>query len=347
MSDPIQHEVDAVAHFAEAVRELRASPFFIEEYHNLKLSSRQGDPPETIKGGFPDSNVVRAMLIPFRRVWQQRQPCNHAKVVKILKRYYPGSRGLIDAFVFSDSKAHTRGLPYYKNTTLLPSEVINLWLNTKEFHTGKSARDGRYTRQDFDRYEKQFGRVLFEYYFLSSVHEVAISFFNLGRSCEILLREWASKGIKPSFASSLAPSQNIQRTTPGFTPETDAPAHRIWRLKRRRQHAAISNLIQGVPLSDEDLARHIRTIAEFDAFLADLKIACQEVEDIASVDKEHVSCYFGVSDSDEAVWKNRKVRRGAVAMHESGAFFCSGDALPILRDQYLEIREAFLREPFV
>ena len=34
---PTQEEIDKVAHFVEAIRELRRSPFFIEEYKNLEV----------------------------------------------------------------------------------------------------------------------------------------------------------------------------------------------------------------------------------------------------------------------------------------------------------------------
>lgn len=352
MNSPAQYEVDAVAHFAEAVRELRASPFFIEEYHNLKLSFRQGDPLELVKGGFPDANVVRAMLIPFRRLWQQREPCYYGKVVKILKRYDPSGRGLLDSFVFSDTTAHIRKLPFYGSASLLPSEAIDLWLNTKDFHTGTTAKEGHHTRKDFEKFEKQFGRVLFEYYFLSSVHEVTISFFNLGSSCEFLLKEWDAEGIKPSFSFSLAKPttdqpQNIERTTPGFTPQAEAPAHRIWRLKRRKRYDAISYFIQRTSFSDEDLAGRIGANEQFETFLADVKITCQKVDDINSLDKEQVAHLSAVSDSFEVACKRKKMRRGTVAVYLNGDIFYSDDALTIISDQYVEFREAFLREPFV
>ena len=352
MTAPSQSEIDALAHFVEAVQEMRGSPFFIEEYHNLSLRWTQGEPAEQVRARVPDENVVRAVLVPFRRVWQQREPCNFRKVANTIKRYDPTARGLVDSFTFSDHAVNVRKFPFFTNIALAPSDAIDLWLNTRYLHTGQSPSHGKYGRTDFESFERQIGPVLFESYFLNCVWEAGISFFNLQRMCVVFLKECEVKGIRCSFTFRVQPTPNtvqgqIERKTPGFTPDADDRAHRIWRLKRRRRHGAISDFFQQLPCSDKELVEYLKASATFDDFLSDRRIQLNQVDDLNTLDKNRMLYYSGVGDADHTVWQNRKLRRGAFALREDGVFFFSGECVPVFRDQYQEFREAFLREPFV
>ena len=98
---PSQFEIDAIAHFVEAVRELRKSPFFIEEHRSLSISnwgSKEGP-----RGQFPDPQIIRAALVPFRRVWNQNEFCYYIKVANILRRYIPACRDIITLLLFKDT----------------------------------------------------------------------------------------------------------------------------------------------------------------------------------------------------------------------------------------------------
>jgi len=109
---PSQPEIDAVAYFVEAVRELRSSPFFVEEYRSLSITMTAGEPKENIQGVFPDRNIVRSTLVPFRRVWQQSEPCYHVKVSNILKRYVPKFRAFLNSLAFDGTVSVTNGVGY-------------------------------------------------------------------------------------------------------------------------------------------------------------------------------------------------------------------------------------------
>ena len=140
MSDkPTQPEVDAVAHFVEAARELQQSPFFMEEYRSLNISMCEGDPKEKIQGEFPDPSILRAVLVPFRRVWHKSEPCHYAKVTRILKRHIPEFRWFLDSVAFDGARPAIRHFPWFKDCPLSATEIIDLWLNTRYHHVGRSS----------------------------------------------------------------------------------------------------------------------------------------------------------------------------------------------------------------
>jgi len=174
VGSPKQEEIDAIAHFVEAVQELRSSPFFIEEFRKLGIRFRVGASKGEIQGQFSSPDVVSGMLIPFRRLWQKGEPCFYHRVANLLKRYVPQQIGWIDSFVFSDKTCALSKWPLLTPQILPPSDVIDLWLNTRYMHAGMSRRRGKFTRKDFEYHEKRMGKALFEYYFQAAVHDVAV-----------------------------------------------------------------------------------------------------------------------------------------------------------------------------
>lgn len=372
---PTQNEVNAVAHFVEAVRELRASPFFIEEYQNLKLSRRQGEPPANARGSFPDPNVVNAVLVPFRRLWQENEPCYYRKVANILKKHAQDEAEFIDSFVFSDNTSSIGAWLVGMGCRLTPSQVIKLWLNTKYMHTGRSATKGDYTREDLEQFQREVGSDALEFYFLQSVSEVAISFFNLQKLfCNNFLSECVERGIAPSFDFAMTSSvvePNIHRHTPGFTPEENTPERRLWRLRRRRRYRAMAQLLEGVvqhrresrermvqalriwkhaPEPEEftfaELAQEVTKSADFDQFIANAKLRLEQVPDQTSFNAHDLVFGCAVMDDMEFAWKHRKHRTGGLGMGIDGVFYHFGECMAVLRDQYQELRTALLREPF-
>jgi hypothetical protein len=345
---PTPAEIDAVGHFVEAARELRSSPFFVEEYRSLSISMRQGDPKEKIRGRFPDPNVIRSVLVPFRRLWHQNEPCQYAKVTKILKRYVPDFRGFLDSLALDGSHSAVRQMPWLKNISLSFTDVIDVWLNTRYHHVGKSTRLGRFTREDFDRFSEGLGPVLFEFYFLSAVQEAGIACFNILQCAESFLRGFAKKGLTPSFALDPGPSEaNVERRTPGFTPAEDSPQQRVWRLRRRRHYDGINEFLSITSTTDSTVARFLPESTSFDEFADRCGVLLQQTEDIGTVDKEDCTNFGGCIDNHPTAIRNRKSRRGFVARRRDGTLLWGEDYVPVLRDQYIEFRTAFLREPFV
>ncbi len=197
---PTQEEIDKVAHFVEAIRELRRSPFFIEEYKNLSISAHQVKPKkEDIKGHFPDHNIVEAAIIPFRRVWQKTEPCYYMTITNIIKKYVPEFRNILDSMLPHENKLTIELMPFFRDINLSPLDAIDIWFNTKYLHVGKSSRKGRFNRKDFERNNNQIGSVLFEFFFLMAMYEVGICFFNILQFGEHFLKHFAKDGLVPSF----------------------------------------------------------------------------------------------------------------------------------------------------
>jgi len=344
---PKQAELDAVAHFVEATSELRSSPFFVEEYRSLSISMREGDPKDKIQGQFPDPNVIRSVLVPFRRLWHQNEPCQYAKVAKILKRYVPEFRGFLDSLALDGDRSVLRQMPWFKDITLSLTDVIDVWLNTRYHHVGKSPRRGRFTRADFDQLNDGIGPVLFEFYFLSAVHEAGIAFFNTLQCAESFLRGFAKRGLTPSFALEPHPAEvNVQRRTPGFTPAADTPEQRVWRLRRRRHYDGLNYFLSVTQMPDVSVARFLNECSSFDEFVDRSGTTMEKVEDIGAIDKEDCTHFGGCIDNHPTAMRNRRSRRGFVARRRDGALLWGEEYLPVLRDQYIEFRAAFLKEPF-
>lgn len=347
VASPKQEDIDAVAHFVEAVQELRASPSFVEEFSNLRIRSWQGASNKEFQGDFPNPIVVEAMLIPFRRLWQPGQPCFYRRVAKILKKYEPKETPWIDEFTFTNKKSMLSRWSLLNPQELSPSDIIDLWLNTRYMHTGMSRRCGKFTRKDFEHHEQRMGKVLFEYYFLQAVHEVAVSFFNLGKCCEGFLLACEGRGLQPSFKMREPLQAGVLRATPGLTIRGDSPADRLWRLKRRRRHQAVATFLSLTDLSDERLAKAVSTVETFDELLQALGITIEQREEIVLQKDNSIISMAGIVDSIDIVLQRRKPRTGWIAKNRSGRLCSSGDCVAILRDQFMELRNALLREPFV
>ena len=347
MNLPTQEEIDAVMHFREGVCELRQSPFFIEEFRDLCISIREDEPKKNIHGHFPDKKVVSDMLIPFRRLWLQGEPCYFHRVANIHRKFGIPSKH-IDLFVFSDRKSIIGSFPWFKEIALSPSDVINLWLNTFYFHTGKSIRHGQYSKKEFEQYKLAIGPVLFEFYFLEAVHEVGISFFNLDMCCRAFLEHFERVGRKPSFRLRVMDSDEslIERKTPGINLPGDTMSERLWRLRHRNKYEGLSRFFGLLTMGNEILSAVISRSDSFDALIDDLGVHLEKVNDIAVFDTIDITHGSSAIDAYHTAVRNRRSRKGMVVKNRTGKFFWSEDYVPILRDQYVELREALRKEPF-
>lgn len=347
-ASPTQEEIDAIAHFIEAIRQLKKSPFFLQEYRSLSISIGEGQPMEEMRGHFPDPEIVRAALVPFRRVWLQSEPCNHARVANLLMRYVEAYRDFLGSLLFRDKTSTCGQFGWFKDCGFSPSEVIDLWLNTRYHHVGASRRTGSYTRTDFDDLERKLGPVLNEFYFLHSVQEVGVSLFNTLGCAERFLEIQALQGQKPSFTYPAREDSRIERSTPGFTPAENSAEQKVWRLRRRREFDGVNRLFEIAALSDGAVANFLFTAEELDALIVASGMRIEHVEDFEAVfRRENIGTGGGAIDSHLFATRNRKCRRGFVGKRDDGSLIWSEDFLPIVRDQYLEFRQAFFGEPFV
>jgi len=301
-----------------------------------------------MKGRFPDPNIVRAMLVPFRRVWQQREPCQYLKVANILKKYVPELRGFIDSVLLDREGPPVTRPPWCKDMNLSLTDVVDLWLNTRYLHVGKTARQGRFTRQDFERDRSQIGPVPFEFYFLSAVHEAGICFFNILQCAQSFLRDSAQHDLVPSFAFEPDAAQEyVERTTPDFTPEEDSPRQRVWRLRRRRHYDGLNGFLDLVACPDERAAQLISQCQCFDEFVIEFNVDLEHAAHFNDLNQDDFTHFRPCIDNYPATVKNRRSRRGFVWKRRNGTLVWGEDYVPVLRDQYIEFRQALMQEPFV
>lgn len=343
---PSQEEIDAVAHFVEAARELKDSPFFKQEYGSLSLSMREDATRDEIKGNFPDQQIIQGAVVPLRRIWHKGEVCYHARVVNILRRYIPAYRSLLTPILFTDERSMAGSFEWTRDCGLTPTQVIDLWLNTRYHHVGR-GRPSLPSRDDFDRFNDSLGPVLFEFYFLQSLFEFGISLFNVLQFTERFLRIAEEKGFSPSFKPVTTRDPRIQRATPGYTPPTDSKYHRVWCLRRRSDYRGISYLLDIANLSDEMVAGLLNNCDSFVQFASEAGLSLEQTDDFeAARETEDFNAIGGAFDNHFLAVRNGRCRRGFVGRRRDSTLVWEEDFVPVVTDQYAAFRAAYLREPF-
>lgn len=344
---PTQDEVDAIAHFVEAVRELKQSPFFIEEFSSLTLSMKECATRDQVTAHLPDPNVMRGVLLPFRRVWQLNEPCNFTRVLNYLKKYIPNSRFFLDSFAINKEQDAVNFFPAWKNEKLSYQDLIDVWLNTKYLHVGSSKATGKFDRSDFERLEGQIGSVLFEYYFALAVSNFGNYFFHIMPFAEGFLSDLAQRGLVPSFSMvSTATEESVRRTTPGFTPEHESPPHRVWCLRRRRIFAAFNDFLRIADYPDQLVAELISECDSFDQFILQIGITLTFQTEFDIPEEPQFSAFCSVIDEHMTAFRNQRLRRGFIGKIGDLSYLLGADAFPIISEQYIAFRKAFQKRPF-
>lgn len=343
---PTQAEIDAIAHFVEAVQELHSAAFFTEEYRSLKISWKEGADKKDITAHFPDPEIVRSALVPFRRVWHQSEACFYQRIINILFRYEPFCRDFLSPILMTDKRSLVAQCPWIKDCGMSATQVINLWLNTRYHHVGKGNK-GLYTRSDFDEMDEKLGPVLHEYFFLQSISEFSISLFNILQLAEKFLVLNIGRGIKPSFAFGPRLDKHVQRNTPGYTPPKETAEHRVWRLRRRSKFDGLNYLLDTSDLSDLIVAKLLEECITFDDFAKAAGLHFKEVDNFDdAIRTQSVTHASGAIDEHMTACRNGKCRRGFVAKHENGDYLYNEDYLQIIHDQFIDFRKAYISIPF-
>jgi hypothetical protein len=353
METPNQHEVDAVAHFVQAVRELKASPLFIEERRDLGVTYNDVRDGHVIPVTYrlPDPCVRDAMVISFRRIWMAGEPANFERVCSILKRYVPQRRPLIDCFKDSCQQARKTFIepkfmmgPNHGPAGISPEDVIDMWLNCRLAHVGATATKGRFTRSDYEREAKRLGEARFEYLFLTACFLVGLWYGNLLRFAEDILSKWASEGLKPSFiledglscpgARACEDGVRLERATPGMTVSADDFPTRLKLLRRRRAFSGIDQLLRMVS-DNNSCVNLLRASADVQSLLKLAGFDGQRVGDFS--DMEGASQFSTISD-DLADTPCISHRNGMLARFGS-IIQMQGNALEILEEQLVLLKE--------
>lgn len=341
-----QSDCDALALFIEAVEELRSSPYFQEEYRSLSLSVGQDEPLKSATAKLPDENIVRSTLIPFRRVWQKEEPSNYHRVANIIKKLVPDECDYVDDFMFKGHDARAARLMEIPESTLSPADTIDIWLNNVYFHGGKKARAGKFTRTDFEREEAAIGPARFKFHFFMTISAASISFANLLPIARHALRLLAQRGVNPSFVPRTK-TTGVLQFTPGFTPDQNAIAHKIWRLRRRRAYGALNQFMDYAKLKDSKVARLTRAHETFPSFVSAIGLLLRKLgNEYPDMKQYNLTGIGGFMDDHAVVYRNKACRTGWVAVAKDKTIYYGGEFEVIVAEQYSSFRVAFLADPF-
>lgn len=298
---------------------------------------------EEVNAHLPDPSVMRGVLVPFRRVWQQNEPCSFTRVSNIPKKHIPFFRVFIDPLAMDKSQDAVNLFPSWKNNKLSYQDLIDVWLNTRFLHVGSSQKTGKFDRSDFEQLERQIGTVLFEYYFVLAVSQFGTYFFNIMPFAESFISDLAQRGLAPSFSMiNTASKIGVRRITPGFTPENDTPTHQIWCLRRRRVYAGINDFLQVAGCSDQQVAELIGECDSLDKFVLRSGITMSFLREFKIPEGQQFSEFCGVIDEHMTAVRNHRCRRGFIGRIGDTSLVLGADALTIVSEQYSSFRSAFL-----
>lgn len=340
------HELDAVAAYVQAGRELRQSAFFSEDFHRLSVTTVGG---QLTNVEFPDPNVRDAMLMSFRRLWSEKEPSNYLKVSKILARHFSQWRNVLKEFrsQFQSGLAEYQFIgPITKPDGLSPNDVLDLWINGRIFHSGKTGRVGKFTRDDFEQHRNEIGAVQFEYLLLVATWYTGITFCNLLQYAEVALTQWESQGLHTSFQIDEINRRgehtsddgiNVNRATPGWSITNESPGEKVARLRRRGAFRPFNSFAGLLNVSDDQLAVAISSSQTLDKMCCELGFSFEEAK---SLDWNDVNGGVSFCDNEATRLRNGRSRKGTAARKDK-VILMADDALPILIDQFAEFRQVF------
>jgi hypothetical protein len=277
---PSQDTIDGVAHFIQAALEMSVSPLFSEDHGRISFEGE-------IKNGevelhhitLPNPIIRDAMLIPFRRIWMEREPGNFHKTIKTLKGHAAIYRVEIEECEVQLKKwlrSHTNNW-VSKNISLTPKDVIELWINARLAHSGKTSKNGSFTREDFERHANALGMAHFEATFVHAIQAVGAGFLTLLRIAQRTFKEiWAPLGVMPIFAFDNISEVGEQvsyngvrltRSSPGIIIEQEDIPARLLRLLGRDTFASLDGFLRLLNMPLPFLADLLLKAKGFDAFL--------------------------------------------------------------------------------
>jgi hypothetical protein len=196
---------------------------------------------------------------------------------------------------------------------------------------------------DFEQLERQIGTVLFEYYFALAVWKFGIYFFNIMPFAEGFISNLAQRGLKPTFSMANTKSEEgVRRATPGFTPEHETPAHRVWSLRRRRVFKAFNDFLSLANCPDQLAAERISACDSFDLFSVQSGIKISFQPELEIPKGNQFSEFSSVIDEHMTAFRNQRCRRGFIGKNTDGTFILGAEALPIISEQYIAFRNILI-----
>lgn len=211
---PSQAQIDRIASFVEAARELKKEPFLHSD-EERSLSFRGNN--YTFNVG--DRFHFRSALVTFRRIWMEGEASHFFDCHNILWQYQPFyENGLVrswrdDASKILNGRAFN-GLPIGLDEVLKGQDLIDLWINGVFAHV--SLKRGTDKRHKFERYMAKYGSGVMEFAFRSLVWRLSIAYENTRKiGAEQFLEHWKeSAGLEPSFRIGVPFGEKMREVTP-------------------------------------------------------------------------------------------------------------------------------------
>lgn len=338
MATPSTAEMNTVALFILAARELKTCRFWMEEHRNLKCFVEQGNGTPKVRYCFPDPETVAAAVLAFRKLWSDDEACYHATAKNVIYRHCPRLRCVID-----DCWHNTTGMLAFMSrqhgVDVPAGKIVGLWLNTRFLHIGKSRRKGRFTREEFKEIEAAVGPSRFEYCFLTCMWNYGVYVRNLANIAEAFLQWCDGNGWSPDLdVRPQEPSTDVQRGTPGFEQDGSPVEQLCWRLRRQNKYRAFADVADRLGVTDSSMAAHACRYDSFLSFCQSFGVGLGHDEELPLLSEEEVVYYGTTTDEHARCIELGRVRQGLWVLTRDQQIRWSGEWLDIVEEQYAIVR---------
>jgi hypothetical protein len=347
MPEVTQDDVDAVAAYVEAARELRESPFFGED----ESTSWMVDPRS--KGGiaqakFGSGQVLTAMVLPFRRIWMQKEPSYFFHVYNILRKHCPNHEmnrqmdGIRADYVrYRDQwQLPPRGV----GCDQTPKQIINLWLNNRLAHTEKDPVKAKAFRRLCD----QIGEAKIEGLFRTAALSMGCCYINLLQVAETALAHWAEHdGIAPSRPLGEPLSRNGTVGTADGTvivrrqPHKETAQQIVERLLARSSLSQLALVVQHLSIPTEERTDRLLGASSIRSLIEGSGCSVDEAPYDSAESRQRARTF--ASWCDPTPWQGPEgwtIRKGWVGMPSLGRFLVGGDAMDLLEEEFHRFKSA-------
>ncbi len=270
---PSRDEMLSVATYAQTVNDLSVTPLYQEgqEPPQVGYEVSVDSSVESVEFRVPDPYVLRAALVPFRKIWMNREPSNYFKVRNIFARCMPDAcRWYLD-FMKQQYQGACQSTQHYRlaaqnsdftGDELTASDLIELALNCRMFHSGRNNAAGRYTANDFTRHSQEVGPGRFEYMYTHSIYHVGLHATNLMEMAEFFLSEvlrgaedseFSMTNVEVPGTEEYEDNTRILRCSPGYSQIPSDPSEKLSHLLRENHFQSVANFFNFISSNLNDL----------------------------------------------------------------------------------------------
>lgn len=335
----VQEDVDAVALFVEAAEELRLSPLLDEDkgHYSITFQANAVGDQRVLAAQFLTTDDMRASLVPFRRLWMEGEPSHIGYIHGVLHRHVadPADRAALSCAgaVLKDVQNTKRIGPIELPSSI--NDIVRIWINTVVFHSGKSARHGRYTRADFDRLLAEHGAERLEYLLHHAACSLSVCYLNYLPLARRALSAWdEERGLRPSFlprtGTPSSSSGDVEITRGGAAYPRETPVQTLHRLLRRRSLEHVARLLEMIRLPADEAPDVISQHPSLESLVSASGRSLVHVDSAQELDQAISSDYL----YDTALREP-----GIFALLPDGKIAFYGAAMHVLTKQFSALRE--------